>query len=58
MKKGFTDSNLPNFGFVSVYGLDTEGIESLNIDGKDMKTKSSFDKDNKVSDIRLFFEPF
>lgn len=51
VKKGFTDSNLPNFGFVSVYGLDTEGIESLNIDGKDMKTKSSFDKDNKVLKI-------
>ncbi|CAH3034609.1 unnamed protein product [Porites lobata] len=51
VKKGYTDSNLPNFGFVSVYGLDTEGIESLNIDGKDMKTKSSFDKDNKVLKI-------
>jgi len=58
VKKGYTDSNLPKFGFVSVYGLDTEGIESLNIDGKDMKTKSRFDKDNKVSDIRLFFKPF
>ena len=47
-KNGYTAPDLPKWGFVTVYGLDGKGIESLSIDGKDMKTKASFDKDNKV----------
>jgi len=47
-RNGYTAPDLPKWGFVTVYGLDGEGIESLRIDGKDMKSKASFDKDNKV----------
>jgi len=50
-KNGYTDPDLPKWGFVTVYGLDGKGIESLTIDGKDMKSKASFDKDNKVLKI-------
>ena len=47
-KNGYTAPDLPKWGFVTVYGLDGEGIESLSIDGKDMKSKTSFDKGKKV----------
>ena len=49
-KNGYSASDLPKWGSVTVYGLDADDIKSLRVDGQDMQDKASYDEDAKVSD--------
>ncbi|XP_068752603.1 maltase-glucoamylase-like [Montipora capricornis] len=50
-KNGYSAPDLPKWGFIKVFGLDVDGIESVSIDRVDIKDKASFDKDSKVLKI-------
>lgn len=50
-KNGYSAPDLPKWGFIEVFGLEVDGIESVSIDRVDIKDKASFDKDSKVLKI-------
>ena len=54
-KTGYSASDLPKWGSVTVYGLDADDIKStLSVDGQDLQDKASYDEDTKVSQLTLF----
>ncbi|XP_020616218.1 maltase-glucoamylase, intestinal-like [Orbicella faveolata] len=51
-KNGYSASDLPKWGSVTVYGLDKDDIKTpLSVDGQDMQDKATYDGDTKVLNI-------
>ena len=51
-RSGYSASDLPKWGSVTVYGLDAGDVKSsvsVDIDGQDIQDKASYDEDSKVT---------
>ena len=53
-KSGYAAADLPKWGSVAVYGLNEGTIDSLSVNGKDMKEKATYDKNYKVTPLSTY----